>query len=68
MADVILDEDGYVPFHVRCPNGHHAMQRYRREDWQAGLSNGRLVFRCETCQSQWPPSLLDKATILSRLK
>ena len=68
MTDLIVDENGYVPFHARCPNGHVAVQRHRPEDWKAGLTNGRIVFRCPTCDHHWPPTQDDKTTILSQLK
>ena len=64
MADVIVDNDGYVPYHARCPKGHLVLQRHRAADWAAGLSNGRILFCCATCEEHWPPSLMDKAAIL----
>jgi hypothetical protein len=67
MTDLIVDDDGFMPFHARCPNGHFAVQRHRPEDWKAGLSNARLMFQCNICEARWAPSLNDKATILSQL-
>ena len=68
MNDLIVDQNGYLLFHARCPNGHLALQRRRAADWKAGLVNERIVFHCDTCDVHWPPPLNDRATILSRLE
>ena len=65
--DLILDEYGYAPFHAKCPKGHVSVQRHRPQDWQAGLSNGRLLFHCSICDHRWAPTEQDKKEILSRL-
>ncbi len=67
MNDLIVDKNGYLLFHARCPKGHLALQRRRTADWNAGLVNQRIVFHCDTCDVHWPPPLNDKAVILSSL-
>ena len=65
--DPIGDESDYILFHTRCPQGHVTMQRHRVASWRAGLTTGRLMFRCRVCGESWLPSQNDKATILSRI-
>lgn len=60
-GDLSVDEDGNLPFHARCPNGHLTVQRHRAEEWKAGLANDRLMFQirgCGACRSAsgtWMP-------------
>lgn len=48
----MLDKNGHLLLHARCPNGHLAAQRDKAGDWH-----------CTTCDAHWPPSLNDTAPI-----
>ena len=45
-----------VDFEVTCPNDHGQTVTFNREEFEAALKSGALVFHCNTCDTNWPPS------------
>jgi hypothetical protein len=45
-----------VDFEVTCPNDHGQTVTFNREEFEAVLKSGALVFHCNTCDTNWPPS------------
>jgi hypothetical protein len=56
-----------MDFDIVCPNGHDQTVKFGREEFEAELKSGALVFHCNTCDSDWPPSHEDIATIRKEL-
>lgn len=46
---------------VVCPNNHNQTITFSQEDFEAALKSGALVFHCNTCDRNWPPSSEDIA-------
>jgi hypothetical protein len=45
-----------VEFDVACPNNHNQAIHFTREEFEDALASGALVFHCNTCETNWPPS------------
>jgi hypothetical protein len=45
-----------MDFEIVCPNDHNQTVTFTREGFEAELKSGALVFHCNTCNSDWPPS------------
>jgi hypothetical protein len=45
-----------VAFEIVCPNDHNQTVEFSREDFEKELKSGDLVFHCNTCDTNWPPS------------
>lgn len=45
-----------VDFEIVCPNDHYQTVTFTREDFEKILTSGALVFHCNTCDTNWPPS------------
>ena len=43
-------------FEIVCPNNHGQTVTYGREEFEKILKSGALVFHCNTCDANWPPS------------
>lgn len=39
-----------------CPNNHNLTVTFSRDEFEADLKAGDLVFHCNTCDTNWPPS------------
>jgi hypothetical protein len=39
-----------------CPNNHNLTVTFSREEFEAALKSGALVFHCNTCEANWPPT------------
>lgn len=39
-----------------CPNNHNLTVNFTRDEFEAALKSGDLVFHCNTCEANWPPS------------
>lgn len=66
-GDLSVDEDGNLPFHARCPNGHLTVAAAPRRGVEGGIGERSTDVPVPTCEARWAPSLNDKATILSQL-
>jgi hypothetical protein len=56
-----------IDFDIVCPNGHDQTVAFSRQTFEAELKSGALVFHCNTCDSDWPPSHEDIAQIRKEL-
>ncbi|QOY91268.1 hypothetical protein [Paludibaculum fermentans] len=43
-------------FEVVCPNNHNQTVTFRQEEFEEALKSGALVFHCNTCDTNWPPT------------
>jgi hypothetical protein len=41
---------------IACPNNHNQTVSFTREEFEDALKSGGLVFHCNTCETNWPPS------------
>jgi hypothetical protein len=39
-----------------CPNNHNLTVTFTREGFEDALKSDSLVFHCNTCDTDWPPS------------
>lgn len=45
-----------LDFDVVCPNDHEQTVTFTRDEFEKTLKSGALVFHCNTCDTNWPPS------------
>jgi hypothetical protein len=45
-----------LDFNVVCPNNHNQTVTFSQEEFEEALKAGALVFHCNTCDTDWPPS------------
>lgn len=45
-----------VEFEIVCPNNHNQTVKFSHEEFEEVLKSGSLVFHCNTCDTNWPPS------------
>jgi hypothetical protein len=45
-----------MEFEIVCPNDHNQTVTFSQEEFEAALKSGALVFHCNTCDTDWPPS------------
>jgi hypothetical protein len=48
-------------FEIVCPNDHNQTVTFSQEGFEEALKSGTLVFHCNTCDTDWPPSHQDIA-------
>jgi hypothetical protein len=46
----------HMDFEIVCPNDHDQTVTFSREEFEEALKSGDLVFHCNTCDANWPPS------------
>ena len=51
-----------MKFEIVCPNDHDQTVTFSREGFEEALKSGALVFHCNTCDTNWPPSHAEIAT------
>jgi hypothetical protein len=56
-----------IDFEIVCPNDHNQTVTFSREGFEEALKTGALVFHCNTCDTDWPPSHQDIARIRKQL-
>jgi hypothetical protein len=56
-----------MDFEIVCPNDHEQTVAFSREEFEAELKSGALVFHCNTCDTNWPPSHENIAKIRKEL-
>jgi hypothetical protein len=52
-----------MDFEIVCPNDHDQTVTFSQEEFEEVLKSGALVFHCNTCDTNWPPSHEDIAKI-----
>jgi len=57
----------HLDFEIVCPNNHDQTVRFSHEEFEAALKSGALVFHCNTCETDWPPSNEDIAKLRKEL-
>jgi hypothetical protein len=45
-----------MEFEIVCPNDHNQTVTFSRKEFEEALKSGALVFHCNTCDTNWPPS------------
>ena len=45
-----------LKFDIDCPNNHNQTVTFSQEEFEEALKSGALVFHCNTCDTDWPPS------------
>ena len=45
-----------LAFDIVCPNNHNQTVKFTREEFEDKLKSDTLVFHCNTCDTNWPPS------------
>ena len=45
-----------LEFDTVCPNNHNQAVAFTREEFEAALQSDTLVFHCNTCDADWPPT------------
>jgi hypothetical protein len=56
-----------MDFEIVCPNDHDQTVTFSKEEFDEELKSGALVFHCNTCGADWPPSHEDIAKIRKQL-
>jgi hypothetical protein len=56
-----------MKFEIVCPNDHDQTVKFSHEEFEAELKSGALVFHCNTCDTDWPPSREDITKIRKAL-
>lgn len=46
-----------------CPNNHDLTVTFSRDEFEAALKSGDLVFHCNTCEANWPPTKEEIANV-----
>jgi hypothetical protein len=45
-----------LDFEIVCPNDHEQTVAFSPEEFEAELKSDAMVFHCNTCDTNWPPS------------
>lgn len=45
-----------MEFEIVCPNDHNQAVTFSQKEFEEALQSGALVFHCNTCDTDWPPS------------
>jgi hypothetical protein len=56
-----------MDFEIVCPNNHDQTVTFSWAEFDAKLKSGALLFHCNTCDTDWPPSHEDIAKIRKQL-
>jgi hypothetical protein len=51
-----------IDFEIVCPNDHDQTVTFSQKEFEDALKSGALVFHCNTCDTNWPPSHEEIAT------
>jgi hypothetical protein len=46
----------HLELEIVCPNNHNQTVRFSQVEFEEALKSGGLVFHCNTCDTDWPPS------------
>jgi hypothetical protein len=46
----------HMKFDTVCPNNHNLAVTFSQAEFEAALKSDTLVFHCNTCDTDWPPS------------
>lgn len=45
-----------LKFETVCPNNHNQTVSFSREEFESALQSDTLIFHCNTCDANWPPT------------
>jgi hypothetical protein len=45
-----------LEFEIVCPNNHNQTVTFSQKEFEEVLKSDMLVFHCNTCDTDWPPS------------
>jgi hypothetical protein len=45
-----------LAFEIVCPHNHNQTIKFTQDEFEALLKSGTLLFHCNTCDTNWPPS------------
>jgi hypothetical protein len=45
-----------MEFETVCPHNHNQTVAFNRKEFEEALKSDALVFHCNTCDTDWPPS------------
>lgn len=45
-----------MEFEIECPNDHDQTVTFDQEEFERALKSGSLIFHCNTCDTDWPPT------------
>jgi hypothetical protein len=45
-----------LKFNIDCPNNHDQTVSFTQEEFENLLKSDTLVFHCNTCEANWPPT------------
>src|SRR5580698_6979410 len=45
-----------IDFEIVCPNDHNQTVTFSQREFEEVLKSGALMFHCDTCDTDWPPS------------
>jgi hypothetical protein len=52
-----------MEFETVCPNNHNQTVSFDRDEFEAALQSDSLMFHCNTCNSDWPPTSLEMSKL-----
>ena len=52
-----------LEFETDCPNNHNQTITFSQEEFEAALQSDSLVFHCNTCDTNWTPSVEEIAKL-----
>jgi hypothetical protein len=55
-----------LEFDIDCPNNHNQTVAFTKEEFEEALKSGALVFHCNTCDTDWPPTSEEIAELRKR--
>jgi hypothetical protein len=47
---------GRIAFEIECPNNHDQTVKFSQEEFEAEVKSNLLVFHCDVCDVNWPPT------------
>ena len=53
----------HLDFETVCPNNHNLTVTFTEKEFEASLRSDTLVFHCNTCEANWPPTKEEIAKI-----
>jgi len=45
-----------LSFEIACPNNHNQTVTFSEREFEDELKSDTLLFHCNTCDTNWPPS------------
>jgi DNA-directed RNA polymerase subunit M/transcription elongation factor TFIIS len=57
-----------LKFDTGCPNNHNQTVSFSQMEFEAALQSDTLVFHCNTCDTDWPPSSEEIAKLREHFK